>query len=325
MKGFAQAVKKIKQARSIAIAGHINPDGDSIGSLLSLGLGLKKLGKRVYMLSADGVPQAYKRLPGSSLIVRRVAKKLDLAIAVDCSTKEMLGEAFGVFRKAGSILEIDHHKSRASFGDTSLVDPQAAAVGEIIYLLLKELRVPVRTAIAQSILTSLIVETNSFRLPNTRAFTFEICAELLKKGVDFYSLTNMVYWSKTRAALILTGTCLLRARFIKGGRIAWSIVKEKDFRRVSGSDEDVDTVADQLRSIQDVEIAVLFREKNRKFLRVSLRSKGKVNLFELAHSFNGGGHADSAGCTIKNNAKSLKEFLNRVEYLLDSKRERPRP
>ncbi|MBI5144180.1 MAG: bifunctional oligoribonuclease/PAP phosphatase NrnA [Candidatus Omnitrophica bacterium] len=316
MKGIGQARRKILKAKDIVISGHRNPDGDSIGSVLSLGLGLERLGKRVFMVSQDGVPKRYRQLPGATRIIRRASGAPDLAISVDCGTKEMLGETFDIFKKAKSILEIDHHEYRKSFGDISLIDHKAAAVGELIYILLADLNIGVTKDMALNILTSIIVETNSFRLPNIRALTFDICAKLIKMKLDFYKLVNTVFWSKSKASAILLGLCLSRCKFLTKGKMVWSIVREEDFDTVGGKDEDVDPVVDEMRSIRDVKIAILFRERKNGLLRVSMRSKGNINVASLAETFNGGGHFDAAGCYISNRSGSIKEFLRLAGNLI---------
>ena len=139
IKGLKRAKRAVRQAREILISGHVNPDGDSIGSLLSLGMGLERLGKRVYMVSCDGVPHKYRGLPGARRIIKNVTKPVDLAISVDCSSKEILGPTYSAFQKAGKILEIDHHAFRRPFGDITLLDNKAAAVGELVYILLSSL------------------------------------------------------------------------------------------------------------------------------------------------------------------------------------------
>lgn len=308
--------EKILGAKNIVIAGHVNPDGDSIGSLLSLGLGIEKLGKRVYMVSPDGVPAKYRFLPGADRILKTAQKAADLAIAVDCSNKEILGKAYSIFKKAKDILEIDHHEFKRPFGNLFLIDYKASAVGELVYLLLEELKVSIDKDIALNLLTSIIVETNSFRLPNVRPLTFKICGELIDKDVDFYKLVDMVFWSRTRESAVLTGICLARCKFIEDGKLAWSIIKENDFRLVKGKDEDVDAVADEIRAIQGVEIVVLFREKSKNILRVSLRSKGKINIAAVAEYYRGGGHFDIAGCTIPNNSKSIRGLIAMSRSLL---------
>lgn len=309
--------EKILKAKAIVIAGHINPDGDSIGSLLSLGLGLKKMGKRVYMLSPDGLPRRYALLPAAAKVIRSTTEPPDLAIAVDCSNKEILGKVYPVFKKAQDILEIDHHEFRRPFGNLFFLDNKAAAVGELVYILLKELKVNIDRDIAQNLLTSIIVETDSFRLPGVRPLTFEVCARLMKKGVDFYKLVDMVFWSKTRESVILSGRILARSRFKRGNRLIWSVATKKDFAATGSRDEDIDDLADQMRSMQGVEIAVLFREKGRGHLRVSLRSKGKINIAAIAEYYGGGGHFDVAGCPLLNTAGAVRGLLGRAEALLD--------
>jgi len=311
------AKEAILNSEEIAISGHINPDGDSIGSLLALGLGLERMGKRVYMISVDGVPQRYRHLPGADRIVRKINNAVDLAISVDVSNKEILGKTYNTFKAAKIILEIDHHDFRRPFGSIQFIDKEAASVGEMIYTLLDELNVNITKEIAQDLMTSIIVETNSFRLPNIRPYTFDVCTHLIRNGLNFYELVDMIFWSKSKAAAVLSGVCLARCIFMKHDRIAWSIVRKKDFDAVKGKDEDVDPVPDELRSIKSVRVAVLFREKDRKTLRVSLRSKGKINVAALAELYNGGGHFDVAGCSIRNDPVAIREFMRRVERLLD--------
>lgn len=316
MHDLREVKRHILESRNIVIAGHINPDGDSIGSLLALGLGLERLGKRVYMVSPDGVPKRYVKLPRAGRIIKNTKINPDLAISVDCSNKELLGSAFKIFKRSKLILEIDHHEFRRPFGDIRFIEHKAAAVGELIYSLLRELKVKITRDIAQNLLTSIIVETNSFRLPNVRTLTFKVCADLISKDVDFYKLVDLVFWSKTGESAILTGICLSRCRFLKEGRIAWSIVRNSDFNRIRGRDEDVDAVADEMRSIRGVKIVVLFREAKKGILRLSLRSKGNINIASLAEKHGGGGHFDAAGCTILYNQKAIKGLLQGAEKLV---------
>ncbi|MCK9554362.1 bifunctional oligoribonuclease/PAP phosphatase NrnA [bacterium] len=317
MKNLRQIKKKILSARRIAIAGHVNPDGDCIGSLLAFGLGLNSTGKRAHMLLQDDIPKAYRNLPGANKIKKRMKETPDLAITVDCNTKEMVGAPFNAIKRAKDILEIDHHMYRKPFGTLSLIDGKAAAVGEIIYKLLKSLNIDITKNIARNILTSIIVETNSFRLPSVKPFTFRVCDRLLLTGVDYNRLSEMVYWLKTKEAAVLSGLCMANIHFLKNDKIAWSIATKKDFSRMGGRDEDVDSVANDMLSIETVKIAILFREKSPGLLRVSLRSKGGINVACLAYKYNGGGHFDSAGCLIANKTSSIQEFLKAAAGLLD--------
>jgi len=317
--GIHRAKKAIASAKTIVITGHRNPDGDSLGSLLALGLGLRRMGKQVYLLCDDKVPQRYMFLPGVRRIVRRVSVTPDVAIAVDCSNKDLIGDNFDVFRKAAEIIEIDHHEFRRSFGTIQCVDHRAAAVGEIVYVLLRALQVPITRSIAENLLTSLIVETNSFRLPAVRGVTFALCAKLIAVGIDYYKLADRIFWSASKESMILMGVCLSRCAFLSNGKIVYSIIREKDFARVGGTDADVDPVIEQMRAINHVQVAVLFREKSRVTLRVSLRSKGRrINVAKIAEKYLGGGHYDIAGCVIRNSPESIRQFLGQVQQFLNS-------
>jgi len=313
-------IEKIKDvlhnSKSIAISGHINPDGDSIGSLLALGLGLESIGKKVYMLCCDQIPQKYTNLPGAFRLVSTINTNVDLAIAVDCGNKEMIGPVFEVFKRADAILEIDHHHSRNPFGNLSLIDSEATSAGELVYKLLLELGIRINSSIAQNILTSIIVETNSFRLPGIRSSSFEICADLLRTGVDFYKLAEAVYWVNSRETALLSGICLSRCRFSYQGQLAWSILTKKDFEKVGASETDADPATEKIRSIQGVKIAILFREKTKYQLRVSLRSKCGINVSTIAEKFGGGGHISAAGCTIPNTKQAIKSILYHTRNLL---------
>jgi len=317
IRNFNSIRRALLKARSVAISGHINPDGDSIGSILALGLALESLGKKVYMLCQDDVPPGYKYLPGATRLLKTTKSRVDLAIAVDCSVIELLDKNIQVFKKAKSILEIDHHAYRKAFGDLRIIDHEAAAVGELIYLLLAKCGITITRDISENLLTSIIVETNLFKLTNVRWYTFKVCAELLSTGLNFYQLVEKVYGPKTRQTMMLLGMVLLRAKFLKNGAIVWSIIRKDDLKKVGGKEYDADAIANELRSIKGVRIAVLFREKNDRMLRVSLRSAAyDIDVGKIAWNHEGGGHFDIAGCFIANNKRHMRNILSEVEGLV---------
>ena len=321
MKGLSLAEKAVKQARTIAVVCHINPDGDTVGSMLSLAGGLEKLGKRVMTISYADLPPQYSSLPGACKVRKTLKNKIDLAITVDCNSTEMVGPVLKDLRKnSKAILAIDHHSIREPYEDISFIDPVASAVGEMVYVLLKKLKVKIDREIARNILTSIIVETNSFRLPSVRSETFEVCAELVKTGLDFNRLVEMVFWKKNRQAVVLGGLCISRCNFLSRGRMAWAIVRKKDFKLTGGKDRDVDAIPDEIRAINGVDVTVFFRERDSGKLRVSLRSKKDINIGKLAKDNGGGGHSDVAGCMIENSPKAIKRFLNDAIKALPAKR-----
>lgn len=323
MDSFSSVLNVIRKAKTIVVACHINPDGDALGAMLALGLGLEQKGKQVFYISPDGIPAHYKNLPGAGRVQKKLpahARRVDLAVAVDCSYPHMLGKAYEIFQHARATIDMDHHTVRESFGDISLVDVQAAAMGEVVYPVLQALGVKLTEGIAEDLLVSIIVETNSFRLPGVRPQTFLICARLVKSPVDFSRITNLVYWSRRKESTILSGIAMARCRFLCHGALAWCWIGLADFRRVGGRDEDVDTVADDMRSIRDVRIAVFFREETRRRVRVSLRSKKGLDVGRVAKVFGGGGHYDVAGCFIKNTPSARRQVLKECQTLLSSRK-----
>jgi phosphoesterase RecJ-like protein len=308
----------ILSAERIIIIGHTNPDGDSIGALLSLGLGLESIGKEVHMVCHDQIPKKYKNLPGISQVVKSSNHNFDLAIAVDCGSKEMIGPAYEIVKKANQILEIDHHRSRIPFGDISFVDPDASSAGELVYELLLDLEIPITTDIAQNILTSILVETNSFRLPAIRPRTFELCADLLRTGVNFHKLAESVYWVTSKETALLSGICLSRCKFSFDGQIAWSMIYRKDLKKIGATDADADPITEKLRSIQGVKIAILIRENSHNQLRISIRSKDGINVSAIAEKFGGGGHLSAAGCTIPKKKSYLTTLIKQAETVLET-------
>lgn len=320
MSAISKIKEKIKKAKTIAVVCHVNPDGDCIGSLLALALGLESMGKRVYRISPDGVPVRYKHLPGVNKVRKNIKNIVDMAISVDCNAKDMIGQSFENLKKAKDFLEIDHHQYRNSFGNLFLIDHKAAAVGEQIYFLLNAMNVKITSHMAENILTSIIVETNSFRLPQVRSFTFKVCSAIMKTGIDYTRISELMYWSQPKETFLVNSIALSRTVLLNNGKIAWSIITKKDFKKCHAQKENADSIANDILSIDTVVLSVFFREKENDLLRVSLRSKKGINVGMLAREYGGGGHADCAGCSIKNSKKSINEFLERSKKLLVKKR-----
>ncbi len=319
-KGLSESIKKtvrlVRKADKVLIVSHVNPDGDTIGCLLALGLALISYGKKVILLSQDGIPSRFQFLPGSELILTETRETADLAIAVDCGSEKQLGTAAKAFFRAKMTLQIDHHDFGSAFGKLQVVEEAAAAVGEIVFELIKALKVEMTPAIATCLLTSIIVDTGSFRFSNIRPKTFDICSALIKKGVDLRYLIEESYWKKSRSTARLSGHCVAGTQFSFDGKIAWSTVTQKDFKRFGAQLSDVDSVADDLRSIEGVKIAAIFRQTPRGSFRVSLRSSDGINVAQVAKQYGGGGHHNSAGCAIRSSEKEKQGLLEKLAGLV---------
>jgi len=310
-----KAVDAIHDAETIHLVAHVNPDGDTIGSILALGLALLRAGKKVSLLSQDGVPPRLHFLPGSELIRTSAKERPDLAIAMDCGSAPQMGALAKHYFKARTTIQVDHHDFGEPFGHIRVLEEEASAVGEIVYEIIRRLRIRITAPIASCLLASIVIDTGSFRFSNVRAKTFEICAALIKTGVDLQSLIEESYWTKTRAMAKLSSHCILNVHFSNDGSIAWSIISQNEIQRYKAQLSDADSVADELRSINGVKIAALFRETENKRYRVSLRSKFGINVALVARRFGGGGHHNSAGCVVRNHAEREK-LLRLLENLL---------
>ncbi len=315
-KGLTEAARALKGARSVLIVSHINPDGDTLGCQLALGLALMQSDKKVHLLCQDPVPTRYQFLQGSELVVSTTHEKSDIAVAVDCGSINQLGTIKTHFLACKQSIQVDHHDFGDAFGKIQVLDPEASAVGEIVYELINALNLKITPAIASCLLTSIIVDTGSFRFSNIRAKTFDICSKLIRKGVDVQHLIEEAYWVKSRAMALLSSHAIVRAKFSKDGAIAWSIVRQKDILKYSAALHDADSVADDLRSIQGVKIAALFRETGIGNYRISLRSQKGIHVAEVAKKFGGGGHFNAAGCSIPKSEAEIKKLLKALSELV---------
>lgn len=319
--GFNDSIQRtvaaVRRAKKILIACHVNPDGDTLGCQLALGLAIVLLGKKVVLLSQDGVPSRFQFLPGSELVLSETDETCDLAIAVDCGSEKQLGKSRVAFFRAKTTIQIDHHDFGQAFGKIQVLENEAAAVGEIVYEIVKALKVDITPAIATCLLTSIIVDTGSFRYSNVRSKTFDICSELIRKGVDMQHLIEEAYWKQSRAMAKLSGHSISNAQFTKDGKIVWTEVYQKDFKRFGAKLSDVDAVADDLRSIEGVKVAAIFRETEKKRFRVSLRSSYGINVAHVAQKFGGGGHHNSAGCSIAATEKEKLALLAELGSLVE--------
>ncbi|GBE38926.1 MAG TPA: bifunctional oligoribonuclease/PAP phosphatase NrnA [Nitrospirae bacterium] len=306
MKVPVSLLKLIKENRRFLIVSHINPDGDAAGSVIALAMGLKKLGKSVYALCKDPVPHIYRFLPGSDLIKSRVpSSKFDAVLLLDCNSfkrtgfKELQAEAIGV---------IDHHLTAGKDPwRVNFLDPDVSATAELVYALLKALRVPIDKKMALNLYTAIFTDTGGFRYSNTNVKTLEIASELMKKGVNAWEISKEVYESypyKRQKLLIL-----VLATLEKRGRIASVTVTRNMYKKTNTTAEDTEDFVNHARKIKGVEVGILFRETGKNKYKISLRSKGSIDVANVAKGFGGGGHASAAGLTVDG---TLKEVKSRV-------------
>ena len=308
----------IKDAKRVLISSHENPDGDAIGSMLGLGLALEQMGKEVVFYNKDGVPELLRFLPRSEKIGDSIADlkgSFDVVFAVDCTGTNRAGAEFEDFLgsgRGGKVVIMDHHQTNGPSADYHLLDPHASSTGIIVYSVLKRLPVEIDSDIAKNLYTTIIGDTGSFKYSNTNPETFRVAAELVERGADPADISEALFESEPLRKLKLIGLVLPTLEVSKDKRIASVYVDKGMYSQSGASREDSEGIVNIPRCIKGVEVAALFREESGRdgqSWKVSLRSKGDVDVAKIAEGFGGGGHRKAAGCTLEGSLEDAKKKM----------------
>lgn len=315
---FVPLLEKLKGARSVSILGHVRPDGDAYGSTLGLGLSLREAGKEVFFFNQEGMSPAYAFLPGSDQLQATPAEApaCDLVISVDTSVENRLGPAFmGWNRKVD--LNIDHHVSNTNYGILNLVDPSLPATAALLLRIIQAGGLPLPPFTAANLFVGLSTDTGSFRYRGTTADTFQAAADLVRAGADSAELSRQCYQSVTPQKFELTRLALQTIRFEKDSRLGVMELTPEMFQASGASSADTEGLIDFLQDIQSVSLAALFEFRDSNTLKVSLRSKGEINVSQLASEFGGGGHPAAAGINLQGNVREMQnKILDRLRQAL---------
>ncbi|MFQ5855907.1 MAG: bifunctional oligoribonuclease/PAP phosphatase NrnA [Anaerolineae bacterium] len=314
-----ELAQHITNAEHIYLGTHVDPDGDAIGSLLGMAWMLRDVGKEVTAACADPVPETYAFLPGSDGVTHDPPADEDLIISLDAGGLDRLGRLYVPDRFVGRpVVNIDHHVTNTRFGDAVLVDPEAAATAEILYLLLDRLELPLTLPAATCLLTGIITDTRSFRTSNTTSRVLQVAALLVQSGAPLPDITQQVFESKPISSLRLLGQALEAMH--RSDRIIWSHVTQDMFRRCNARAEDANSIINLLNSTREADMAILFREDADGSVDVGFRSKPGVNVSEIAVALGGGGHPQASGCRLSGPLPEVREFvLATVRAMRDGK------
>ncbi|MCL6558345.1 MAG: bifunctional oligoribonuclease/PAP phosphatase NrnA [Firmicutes bacterium] len=302
MNSLVEIAGAINRAKKVLVSGHVMPDGDSLGSVLAMGLVLKSLGKQVTMAGPDRVPAVYEFLPGAKdfQVVPPAAGDFDTFITLDCSVPERLGKGFTeIISQEIIAINIDHHAGSTSFGHYRYIDPLAAATGEILFDLFDLMKIELTQDVAVCLYTAISTDTGSFQYESTTSLTHRRVARLIEAGVPVAEINALIHEEKPLAALRLLGAALSTLRLSDCGRAAWMTVTREDMNKIGADDEHADGLVNYARSVMGVEIGILFRELVPGKYKLSFRSKGSVDVNRLASVFGGGGHRRAAGCVLE--------------------------
>ncbi len=308
----------LRTTESIALCGHVMPDGDSLGSVLALGLALRSMGKQVHLLSPDPVPDQYLGLlPGADDIKSelQVPDMPEVFVSVDCSVPDRLGQFKAMLDKFNSIIIIDHHAGGSNFGHLYLNDAQAPAAGEIVYELLQLLPVDIDVNIALCLYVAINTDTGSFRYDGVRPATHRIIARLMETGISATQINKKLYEEKPLVCLQVLGEVLKTLEVSPCGRLASMYIERNTLNRLNARDEHVDGVTNYPRTIKGVEVALFFREMEDGRFKISFRSKHFLDVNKLASQFGGGGHQRASGCTVEGKLVDIRRQITDIALI----------
>jgi len=296
----------LRRGRQAVISTHVNPDGDGLGSQLALAGFLRERGLKVAVVNSDPVPRAYgfmdprgEILTSDAPPAARALAACDLFFAVDNGTLSRMGKLQEWIRSTSAFkICIDHHASQDDAWDLCLIDESACATGTLVHRLIRTLGGKVGAAQALALYVALVTDTGYFRFERTDASAYRLAADLLEAGVDPVQVYHELYERNTLAYVRLLGAALADVRTEYGGRLAWVQLTRQQIIDAGGEQEDTSEIVNSVLTIDGVRVALLFKEMPGPRTKVSLRSKGSVDVNAMARNLGGGGHRNAAGILL---------------------------
>jgi bifunctional oligoribonuclease and PAP phosphatase NrnA len=310
MDQLQQVLQEIEKRSSFVVTSHARPDGDAVGSSLAMAEVLRAMGKKADVVLADNVPFLYQPLPHADSVFNTLSLNgnYDAAIVLECDSAQRT-------RISGLenffIISIDHHASSRAWGQVNWIDRHACAVGEMVFRLALAANVKITPEIATCLYTAVLTDTGSFSYSSTNAHTFELAKCLVQYGAKPAEIAHSVYFSSPLAKMRLLGMALNSLQHENA--FTWMSVDRRDIERCGALDEDCEGLVNYALGIAGVEVAVFFREVANERIRVSIRSKGAVNVAAIAEKFGGGGHECAAGFSLEGpESAAIERVLNEL-------------
>lgn len=313
MTDLQAVVDRVKAGRRFVISSHERPDGDAVGSALAAAIALRALGKDATVVMADTPPASLQAFPevGTIRVARAIDEVYDAAIVMECSSLDRTGVS-GLDRSP--VLNIDHHPGNVRYGVVNWIDESAAACGELVAALVDALGVPLDRDIATHLYLTILTDTGSFHFSHLTAHTFDLARRMVAAGADPVWIARTHYDSNNLGRVRLFGAVLSGMQLGPGGQVAVLTVTERMAAEADGTYDDAEGVINFPLSVQAIQAVAFFKEQAAGAWRVSLRSKGPVDVGAIAQAFGGGGHANASGCGVTGDIATLTtDFLARLE------------
>ncbi|MCB0824750.1 MAG: bifunctional oligoribonuclease/PAP phosphatase NrnA [Armatimonadetes bacterium] len=303
-------LEEIHQAESIIVGCHLNPDGDALGSALAFSLMLDQLGKPHEVLCHHAPPRNLQFLPHVDRIKQSTeTQSPDLAVILDLEATHRLGSLEDVFLSAKRTIVIDHHQPHQEPGDLRIVSTYSPATAALLCDLFFDSEIEITPEMATCLLTGIITDTGSFKFPNTTSHSMHVSATLLEKGAKLAQVSEEVYMTKSRASVELLGYCLAHMKLDMDEQLAWTTVPNSVFQQTGATDEDTEGIVNEMLAIESVRVAAILREGKPGKIRGSLRSRGAIDVSQVARVFEGGGHKNASGVSFEGDICDAEEKL----------------
>ncbi|MDU4571103.1 MAG: bifunctional oligoribonuclease/PAP phosphatase NrnA [Finegoldia magna] len=306
--------EQLKDANSIALISHLDPDGDNLGSLTALSKSLLNLGKKVYPIEFDKIPENLKFLPNLDLLSDNTDININMIICLDCANYERLGKVDELFNKAKYRINIDHHQSNEFYGDVNIVKKGYSSTCELVFDLINEINLPIDKEISMSLLTGISTDTGRFLYSATTADTLAKASRLVENGADMMKINELIYQSKKFEAQLLENEILSKTE-IYNDYVAFSFVMTDQLNKYNVEISDIDSVINTFRDTDKIKISVLIKQQTENEYKISFRSKGNIDVGLIAKNLGGGGHKNAAATRITGDfetvSNKIKEEIDR--------------
>lgn len=317
---FQQTTDCLKQAKTVFLTVHVNPDGDALGSMLACAELIRAAFPHLTHIHPTMVgtpPQNLMLIPGVEHVIditrdgdNELLPQYDVSICLDCGSADRLGDCADLFHGAATSINIDHHTSNTLFGNINLLDTASAATGEVVAQWMDFIDQPISDRIAGGIYTAIVTDTGGFRFSNTRAYTFQLASRCAEAGCDTEAYYKAIYENRPKCQVLLIAQALQDAQFEANHQVGWTYVSSKQREDLGALSEHTEGIVDALRQIQEVKVAAFFKEEAPNTIKVSLRSDNpNIDVGQIAIDLGGGGHKMASGCTIHGDIEAAKSAI----------------
>lgn len=312
-------IQAIEDGRSFLLAAHVGLDGDHLGSMLTLSRALRKMGKEVYCFLPEPVADCYTFLPDLDQLRQELPEELpEVLITLECPERHRLPKGIDIeaFQKAGvKVINLDHHPDNENYGDIVWVEPDAAALAEMVFDLLIEMNQEIDREMAIALYTAILTDTGSFQYSRVTTHTHLRLAELLKFDLPTDEISRRLLKDVPANVVQLLGSVLSRVQVTDDGRLAYAEVPLSELEKLQVEDSQIRFFIDDIDRVKGPEVVAIFRELNDSKVKVSLRSRNAA-INGVAAKFGGGGHPKAAGCVVPGTLSSVRDKV--VSAVIDT-------